>query len=141
MVDLEQHIKQIEALDGKRIWRFEELKLPKGWVVSKSVPENFWEICKTEVIPMKALKILGIFPTPASQQMASWQEHLGKDIIAVLVRTDSGHLGGPVLIQDLKGDPDKLLEEALKALGKDDQLLWTAKEIAARLLTGWVDLR
>lgn len=106
------------------------------------MPKDFWEKCKTPAIPIKTVHRIGIFPTEAIKQHKEWVKTYGKDIMVVIIPDDEagGYSASPILIGDLNNDPNQLLEESLKLIGKDDTLS-NMKRICAMLLLGWTDTK
>ena len=141
--DIETHVQGLNKVNGKRLEIFDRIEIPSGWVATTSVPQGFWNKCKTFAIPMKPTRVLGIFPTASTSEMKRWISKYGNRIMVVLIPDEEAfesYSGGPILLDDLERNPHILLDESLTCIGKDGTLA-DMKRRCAMLLYGWVDTK
>lgn len=141
--EMEAHVRKLKKMEGKRYGFFDTLKMSLGWVVTTKVPEGFWDKCKVTVIPVEAVRLVGLFPSAATFEMMFCTSKYGKDIMMVIIpdtETDEGLSGGPILLKDLDRDPEVLLDESVECASRDS-VLSEAKKRCAMLLGGWSDTK
>lgn len=104
----EDWVYKISRTNGKHIPLFVYLNIPKGWVVTADVPMIFWEKCRLDAYPMKAIDILGLFNNTALHQWKACIELLGTDFMMVMIpddKSEGGYNAGPILLSNLQKDP------------------------------------
>lgn len=133
---------QLGNFAGKRPKKFDEVGIPKGWVVSEYANPQFLEKSAPGVIPIAASYILGVFSTPASNELNRFSAYLSSSVYWVVVpdaEARTRYSWGPVDLMDLSYAPNYLWERArsLGASANGANLAGRMKRLAALI----VDLR
>ncbi len=126
---------------------FDQLGIPRGWVINGKLPKEVLGLIKADAVPMMIKEdafLLSPNVWSAKKRLEEMHKRYGEDLIVLLLpdeETFNGYSAGPVLISDLRKKPNVLLEEMIRAMKADDMGLESVKRSAYLAVTGHTDTK
>ncbi len=131
----------LEALHGTRLQYFDQIRLPKAWVVNGKLPKEITDLMHADVVPLMVIEAqhLSLDAIFIREYVREIKKKFGSDAVFLLVPDaidESGYSCGAIMRTDLRKYPSVILAEYRQAMSVQNFDLIDTKRLAYLAKTG-----